>query len=407
MSRAHWHRWTNLAVLSVAPLVAQVTSWRHLSTIRGELPLPGPGRQQTCSAVFDIDGDGINDFVITERTMAPSVVWYQRHAKGWSRYILEPLALRIEAGCTSFDVDTDGDLDFVAGGDAKSNEVWWWENPRPAQPPAATWRRYPIKNWGAPKHHDMIFGDFDGDGRAELAFWNQGAGALYLCDIPAHPRTSTPWPCSIIYSYSDDSEPLQRGKPERFKSVNEHEGLAAADIDHDGKLDIVGGGRWFRHVEGRRFQENLIDPSYAFTRVAVGDLKAGGRPEVVLVVGDGVGPLIWYEWVRGTWLPHELVEVDSGHSLALADFDGDGALDIFCAEMRLDGRNPQSKVYVFFGDGKGNFRKTVVATGYDLHESRVADLDGNGTLDILGKPYNWETPRLDIWLSFRTAQARR
>ena len=103
---------------------------------------------------------------------------------------------------------------------------------------------------------------------------------------------------------------------------------------------------------------------------------------------------------RVTWKPRILIErVDNGHSLAVLDFDGDGHLDIFCAEMRLNGGNPESKIYLLLGDGKGNFRKTIVATGFDNHESKVADLDGDGTLDILGKPYNHQTPGLDIWLN--------
>ena len=117
------------------------------------------------------------------------------------------------------------------------------------------------------------------------------------------------------------------------------------------------------------------------------------------MVGDGEGPFMWYEWVKGTWVAHKLLDVTNGHSLALIDFDGDGNLDIFLAEMRLDGGNPDSKIYLLLGDGNGNFTTTIVDRGYDLHESKVADLDGNGTPDILGKPYNWDTPRLDVWLS--------
>ena len=71
------------------------------------------------------------------------------------------------------------------------------------------------------------------------------------------------------------------------------------------------------------------------------------------------------------------------HTLQLVNFNHDGNLDIFCAEQRLDGTNPHSKIYFFLGDGNGNFKPTVVATGYDSHESKVADLDGNGTLDLL------------------------
>jgi len=40
----------------------------------------------------------------------------------------------------------------------------------------------------------------------------------------------------------------------------------------------------------------------------------------------------------------------------------------------------------------------VLIEGFGHHESRVADLDGDGDLDILGKPYNWEAPRVDVWL---------
>ena len=388
--------------------------WTHLSSKTGDLPVPFPGKEQTASLVLDVDNDGVNDFVLTERTAAPSVVLYRRGKSGWTRYVIEAGPLHIEAGGAAEDIDGDGGLDIVFGGDYKSNQVWWWENPfrgdrgqvsgdskgktNADDPFARPWKRHLIKNSGAPKHHDEMFGDFDGDGKDELVFWNQEAHGLFMAKTPDDPRHTEPWPITEIYSYSADSEPEQRGKPAAFKSVNEHEGLAKADIDGDGLLDIVGGGRWFKHLDGSRFQENIIDASYSFSRAAAGQLKKGGRPEVVLGVGDGEGPLMWYEWVKGTWIGHKLLDLTNGHSLQLADFDGDGNLDIFSAEMRLGGGNPDSKIYILYGDGNGNFTPTVVARGYGLHEARVADLDGNGTLDILGKPYNWDTPRLDVWM---------
>lgn len=45
---------------------------------------------------------------------------------------------------------------------------------------------------------------------------------------------------TTICCYSSDSEQQQRATGPSWKRVNEHEGLAAADIDGDGLLDILG-----------------------------------------------------------------------------------------------------------------------------------------------------------------------
>jgi len=52
-----------------------------------------------------------------------------------------------------------------------------------------------------------------------------------------------------------------------------------------------------------------------------------------------------------------------GHSLQVADIDGDGNLDIFTAEMAKwtesskTPDNPNATAWIFYGDGKGNFAK--------------------------------------------------
>ena len=61
--------------------------------------------------------------------------------------------------------------------------------------------------------------------------------------------------------------------------------------------------------------------------------------------------------------------------------------------------NPSARTWIFYGDGQGRFTKSLLATGLDNHESRVADLDGDGDLDIVVKPYTRDTPRLDVWLN--------
>lgn len=362
--------------------------WTHLSSKNGDIPAPGPSTQQTACLILDVDKDGMNDFIIGSRVTVPSVLWYQRSATGWMKYVVDNTFLPIEAGGAFHDIDGDGDLDIVFGADSQGNKVWWWENPYPHYLPTTTWTRREIKNSGFNKHHDQIFGDFDGDGDVELVFWNQGkknqVARLFIADIPPDPRNTQPWAYTEIFS-----------------SPSECEGLAKYDIDGDGKLDIIGAGQWFKHRSGMSYTPKVIDDEQRFTRAAVGQLKAGGRPEVVFVVGDGVGRLKWYEWTGSSWSGHDLLgfDVDHGHSLEVADFNGDRKLDIFCGEMRLNGGNKDAKIWVFLGDGKGSFTRTEVAKGYGVHEAKVGDLDGDGDLDILGKPYNWETPRLDIWLN--------
>lgn len=165
---------TMKTLLSAAFLVAVVLSraqevvrepvtWKHLSTAAGDIPVPSKGTQQTSLTVGDFGHDGHPGFVVTERTSPDSVVLYRRIGDTWKRSVIEPQPLHIEAGGVAVDVDGDGNLDYIAAGDFKSNGIWWWRNPYPHmdQP----WKRYTIKHSGANKHHDQMKGDFDGSGQ--------------------------------------------------------------------------------------------------------------------------------------------------------------------------------------------------------------------------------------------------
>ena len=355
--------------------------WKHLTSQNRDIPLPNVGRQ-AASLILDIDKDGVNDFVIAGWS-DPSMVWMRHTADGWKRYLVDNRKSHIEAGGTYWDIDGDGDLDILQGGSWATNEVWWWENPYPNFEPDTPWNRYIIKNFGAKQHHDQIFGDFDGDGRAELVFWNQRAQKLLIADIPANPKDPQAWSFTQIWSW-----------PHEFK----YEGLAKADIDLDGKIDLIGGGHWFKHNSGTSYAANKID-DYGTSRSAAGDLIKGGRPEIVLGSGDGVGPLNLYEYSDGGWVKHTLIDkVDHGHSLQVGDINGDGNLDIYAAEMYRPGPGVTCRQWVLYGSGTGKFTIQLISTGIGAHEARIGDLDGDGDIDILQKDFQ-EHRRVDIWIN--------
>ncbi len=368
------------------------SAWQDLSSTRGEIEAPGPSTQQTAALVADLDRDGVNDFVIASRGAGPSVLWYRRVPTGWLKYLVDADTLPIEAGGAAFDVDGDGDLDLIFGGDGSSDRIWWWENPSPRFDQRKPWVRREIKISGENKHHDQLVGDFDGDGKPELITWNQGARSLLRFVPPPKVRQIRSWPAETIYTWG---------------SGEEHEGLAKADVDADGQEDIIGGGRWFRHIGNGKFAPEVIDDSQRFTRAAAGQLKKGGWAEVVFVAGDRPGRIKWYEWSGKEWLSHDLLgfDVNHGHSLAVGDIDGDGNLDIFCAEMAkwttkaAQPDNPNPRMWIFFGDGRGKFETVEFQRGIENHDSKLADLNGDGLLDILDKTYNWNAPRLDVFLN--------
>ncbi len=115
---------------------------------------------------------------------------------------------------------------------------------------------------------------------------------------------------------------------------------------------------------------------------------------------------------EGDWVGTKLLDRDMvhGHTLELGDVNGDGNLDILAAEQgkwktgpeKLD--NPDATAWILYGDGQGHFKPVVLDEHEGWHDGKLADFDGDGDLDVLQKPYAWDAPRVDLWLNHGTGK---
>ncbi len=192
-------------------------------------------------------------------------------------------------------------------------------------------------------------------------------------------------------------------------------GIAWDDVDGDGREDlIVGTGRsgtlaWFRN-EGRRLRPGAVrvPPARGDLTTVLGWLDGRGRRMVIAGVSSyemattsdalATPSVVAYSPATGAMTP--LVPGDSASvgPLALADYDGDGDLDLFVGGRIYPGAyplSPSSRLYR--NDGGRLISDTAnnrLFAGMGMVSAALfADLDGNGWPDLI-VAIEWGTIRV-------------
>jgi hypothetical protein len=171
-------------------------------------------------------------------------------------------------------------------------------------------------------------------------------------------------------------------------------GIAAADLDHDGDLDLTSADYTphnmlylFENDGGATFQRHFIQKD-DLERHLIGDVDTDGDLDLV-IVKNLRGHLLWFENSGAPtdghlWRRHVITtELPGAYDVALADFDQDGDLDVAASSWVLGNQ------FAWFENdstpANGPWKKHMIET--DVAETRTiraADFDLDGDVDLLG-----------------------
>lgn len=185
-------------------------------------------------------------------------------------------------------------------------------------------------------------------------------------------------------------------------------GVEVADMNQDGKLDIVASyGQEFETVEiyfnqgqGKytpTIVHQLEDPSYNASSFQVVDVDGDGRLDIVHTCGDTMDALIakpyhGLRWIQnrpdGQWQNRELGLLVGALSCVTADFDGDDDLDIAAVGLfptaHQDGKGAYDSVCWWEQRENLQFVRHSIERDTCSHAAcAVGDIDGDGRIDLI------------------------
>jgi len=270
------------------------------------------------------------------------------------------------------DFDHDGKLDvaFIESSSASAFVGVCLGNGDGTFGPAATFANEKFTQY-------LAAGDFDGDGKIDLAASRTGDGLVVL-----------------LRGHGDGT--FEPGRD--FASVSSARGVAVVDVNGDGRDDLAlsghlgsaagvllgnaagGFGDAREFSVGTQFEAGSGSPS----QVAVGDVNHDGIPDIATISGspDSLDLLLNDGSANFPVLLRSPIEPSA--QIALADFDGDGIPDLLTENSSLPNGDSDSTVTIRHGNGNGTFGPPARwFVGRGPVSVQIADVNHDGKRDLV------------------------
>lgn len=321
------------------------------------------------AATVDLDRDHDGDVVATGGS---AVSWWAQGADGSFTETAISTTFAGAAGVVVGDIDADGDVDVIAAAQT-DGDVAWFDN---TAGDGSTWTERSI-DAAFTDAVDVAVGDIDGDGTLDVVASGFSADTFAWWANTAGDGLS--WTETTIGSSHNGALSVQ-----------------LVDLDRDGDLDLLAGAEtdddviFFRNSSnGATWTPVLVADGTAdgINTVAAGDIDGDGDLDVV-GVNEIADTVVWWansdlSGTGSTWSAAQTIDAfhNGAQGLVLADFDGDGDLDVAAGQSKDGGKVTWYENTGSFGAAWTERNLTTVFDG--AAGLAVGDLDFNGQPDVV------------------------
>ena len=363
-----------------------------------EIPV-AKGSENATIVAGDFNGDGIPDFAATSANLATQLMVYLGKGDGTfqsgigSVVTTDPTLVGVN-GMVAGDFNADGIQDIVVGfgsglNGGGSNVIVMLGNGDGTFKQGQVLSVPYVDNGYTTVLSNLVTADYNGDGIQDIAFTNDGAAGTAAIEVffgaGDGSFTSTP---TVIPNIGDSSAP-------QYPIT-----LATGDVNNDGKPDLIAFINLDNDVAvllGNGDGSFQSPVNYGVGSMpdlgALGDMNHDGYLDIVVPNQSGQNISVLMNNQDGTFASAANYAVAAifnppqyyypePHSLALADLNNDGNLDVVIANNHIN------QVSILYGTATGSFglsqfTPTLINTATGPWQVVVADLNNDGNPDIL------------------------